>query len=475
MENMNGYKRKHFHRICIVLLTAMFVSLIVVMLLQDEVDEAMFLHTAACAMIMVMDIILAVVYSSGHYNTIYYQDQIYMLFLMLIGVSLFVLGVYRLVFFDSAHFYLEPIIAQVSLILTAVWIWLAGLFDLTFFKLSEKRQAGIRSIIIAVSALFIVLVITNPLTGLLIGEVGSKGISYGPLFPLSWIYTLGLSVWYSVMILKFAENRRTKIALLLFEIHTPLWFALDLLLGAERSRYASFTFLETFVSFLTVFAIFCFLYIENGRSLQEKEMALTQSRLNALQLQMNPHFIANALNALSTLTDTDPEAAKRMIADLSGYLRENFYDPDGKNLMIPFPDELERLERYLAIERIRFPGINVYYWLEATGFEIPAMTLQPLVENAIKHGICKRKHSEGSIEIRSSETRSAYTIIVEDDGIGFDEKELSEGMSGKESKRHIGIPNTKKRLELMCAGSLMIHSTPGRGTVCEISIPKQRA
>ena len=446
-----------------------------VMLLQDEVDEAAFLHTSACAMIMVMDIILAVAYSSGHYNTVYPQDRIYMLLLMLIGVSLFVLGVYRLAFFDFAHFYLEPFIVQAALILTAVWTWLFGLFDLTFFKLPEKRQATIRNIIIAVSALFVVLVITNPLTGLLICEVGSKGMSYGPLFPLTWVYTLGLSAWYSVMILKFVENRRTKIALLIFEIHTPLWFALDLLLGSERSSYASFTFLETFVSFLTVFAIFCFVYIENSRNLQEKETALTQSRLNALQLQMDPHFMANALNALSTLTDTDPEAAKRMIADMSGYLRESFYDPGGNSLMIPFPDELERLERYLAIERIRFPGINVYYWLEATGFEIPAMTLQPLVENAIKHGICKRKHSEGSIEIRSSETPEAYTIIVEDDGIGFDEKELSEGISGKENKRHIGIPNTEKRLELMCAGSLMIHSTPGRGTVCEISIPKQRA
>ena len=322
---------------------------------------------------------------------------------------------------------------------------------MTFFGLPKKRQKRIRNVIIASSALFILLVFTNPLTGLFIGEVGEKGMSPGPLFPLSWVYTLGLSAWYSVMILKFVENRRTKTVLLLFGIHTPLWFALDLLIGFKRSGYASFTFLETFVSFLSVFAIFCFIYIENGRKLQEKEMALTQSRLNALQLQMDPHFMANALNALSSLTDTDPEAAKRMIADLSGYLRESFYDPGGKNLMIPFSDELERLERYLAIERIRFPGINVNYWLETTGFEIPAMTLQPLVENAIKHGICKRKHSEGSIEIRSSETPEAYTIIVEDDGAGFDEKELSEGISRKENKRHIGIPNTEKRLELMCA------------------------
>lgn len=472
MEKTNGYSRKRSHRICIALLTVLFATLMAVLFLQENVDETALLHTAVCAMIMLMDIILAVSYSSGHYHTTQLQDRIYMMLLILVSMSLLILGVYRLAFFGSAYYFLEPVLIQISLILSAVWTSLFGLFDLTFFKLPEKSQTSIRNVIIVFSALFVVLVITNPLTGLLIGEVGPKGMTPGPLFPISWAYTLGLSAWYGVMILKYVENRRTKTALLFFEIHTPLWFALDLLLGFERSAYASFTFLETFVSFLSVFAIFCFIYIENSRNLREKEMALTQSRLNALQLQMNPHFTANALNALSTLTDTDPEAAKRMIADISGYLRDNFYDPSDENLMLPFPEELKRLERYLAIERIRFPGINVYYWLEATGFEMPAMTLQPLVENAIKHGICKRTHSEGCIEIRSSESQGAYTIIIEDDGAGFDEKAISEARSGEEGKKHIGIPNTEKRLELMCAGSLTIHSTPGKGTICEISIPK---
>lgn len=473
MEKTNGDGRKSFHRICIALLVALFAALMGVMLFQEGMDEAASLHTSVCAMIMLMDIILAVSYSSGHYPVTQYQDRIYMALLVLISVSLLVLGVYRLAFFAPAYYYLEPYILQVSFIMTAAWICLFGLFNLTFFGLPKKRQERIRNIIVVLSALFIVLAVTNPLTGLLIGEVGPKGTSPGPLLPLSWVYTLGSSAWYSAMILRFVENRRIKTALLIFGIDTPLCFALDLLIGFERSGYASFTFLETFASFLSVFAIFCFIYIENSRNLQEKEMALTQSRLNALQLQMNPHFMANALNALSMLTDTDPEAAKRMIADMSGYLRENFYDPSDKSLMIPFSVELERLERYLSIERIRFPGINVYYWLEAAEFEIPAMTLQPLVENAIKHGICKKKHSEGCIEIRSSETEDAYTIIIEDDGAGFNEKTLSEAYRGEENRKHIGIPNTKKRLELMCAGSLAIRSTPGRGTVCEIIIPKQ--
>ena len=476
MEKKNDYNRKSFHKICIALLIALFAILMAVMILRDDVDESTLLHTAVCAMIMLMNIILAVCYSSGRYLTTQLQDRIYMILLILVSVSLLILGVYRLVIFGSAFYYLEPYILLVSLILTAAWTWLFGIFNLTFFVLPKKRRERIRNVIIFISGIFIALVITNPLTGLMIGEAGSKGTSPGPLFSLSWAYTLGLSAWYSVMILKFVENRRTKIALLIFGIHTLLWFILDVVLGFERSSYASFTFLETFVSFLSVFAIFCFIYIENSRNLQEKEMALTQSRLNALQLQMNPHFMTNALNALTMLTDMDPEAAKRMIEDMSVYLRETIYDPsEEKSLMIPFSDELERLERYLAIERIRFPGINVYYWLETTGFEIPAMTLQPLVENAIMHGICKKKHSEGCIEIRSSETKEAYTIIIEDDGVGFDENKLSGDSRGEKSEKHIGILNTEKRLELMCAGSLTIHGTPGIGTVCEISIPKQGA
>lgn len=475
MEKTDDQKRKIFHGICIAILTALFTVLVAAALQKGDADEAALLHTAGCGIIMVMNILLAVCYSMGHYTVTAVQDRIYMVLLILISAGLLTLGIYRLMFFNLGYYYLEVILSQVSLITTAVWTMLFGFFDLTFFRISGERQAKIRSLIIVFSIAFIALVMSNPLNGFIFGEAGAEGISPGPLFFLNWVYSLGFSVWYSVMILLFVDDRLTKIALLIFEIHTPIWFVLDLLIGFQRSDYGSFLFLETFVSFLSMFVIFCFIYIENNRKLRRKEMELTQSRLNSLHLQMDPHFMSNALNAISVLTDTDPKAAKRMISDLSGYLRENFYDPDGKeSLMIPFPAELERLERYLAIERIRFPDIRVDYWLETTEFEIPAMTLQPLVENAIKHGICKKKHCEGSIEIRSFENEEAYSVLVEDDGAGFDERELSARREGEEKRKRIGIPNTEKRLELMCGGTLSICSTPGSGTVCEITIPKRR-
>lgn len=476
MEATNRYNRKRFHQICIVLMIALFIAMMIVMLLQNEVDDAAYLHTAGCGMVMVMDILLALSYSSGHYEVTEFQDRIYMAFLIFISTSLLLLGLCRLEFYGSEYQYLDPFLTRFSLIFSIAWISLVGVFDLTFFRLPMKRQLRIRSMILVVSALFTGLVMADHLTGILIGEVGPGGISPGPLFFLWWVYSLGTTVWYSVMILRFVEKRRIRIVLLTFEIHMPFWLVLDFLIDFQRNKYLSFTFLETFGSFLSVFLIFCFIYIENSRKLRENEMELTQSKLDALQLQMNPHFMANSLSALSALMDQDTKAAKRMIADMSGYLRDNFYDLSGRrNLMIPFPEELERLEHYLAIERIRFPDINVDYWLEVTEFEIPAMTLQPLVENAIKHGICKKSnYSEGNIEIRSSQTLEAYLVIIEDDGAGFDEKQLSMERKDEETKQHIGIRNTARRLELMCEGSLTIHSTQGRGTTCEITIPKQK-
>jgi len=210
LEKKNDYSSKSFHKFCFVLLIAMFATLMVVMILQDDVDEPTLLHTAVCAMIMLMNIILAVCYSSGHYLTTQYQDQIYMMLLILVSLSLLILGVYRLVIFNSTCYNLEPYILQGSLILTAAWTWLSGFFYLTFFALPKKRKERIRNVIIVISVLFIALVITNPLTGLLIGEAGSKGTSPGPFFSLSWVYFLGLSAWYSVMILKFVENRRDR-------------------------------------------------------------------------------------------------------------------------------------------------------------------------------------------------------------------------------------------------------------------------
>ncbi len=125
------------------------------------------------------------------------------------------------------------------------------------------------------------------------------------------------------------------------------------------------------------------------------------------------------------------------------------------------------MEHYMAIEQVRFPDIEMEYDFEVTDFMIPISTIQPLVENAVLHGICVKMDRVGLITIHTRETDDAYIVQVEDDGVGFDK--IPE--DGK--RQHIGMKNVRTRINLICGGTLDVRSQVGKGTVCEIRIPKE--
>ena len=220
--------------------------------------------------------------------------------------------------------------------------------------------------------------------------------------------------------------------------------------------------------FLAVTFFYTNLYVRRENTLMQRSRALTQSRLNALQMQINPHFFYNPLSSIASLCDTSPEDAQEMIYRLSDYLHDNFSDIS-RPALISFSDELHHLEHYLSIEQLRFPNITVEYHIETEDFTLPSMTLQPLVENAIKHGICKKRKSIGTITITTRETPRAFVVFIEDDGVGFDSERPS-AVSAPEG--HIGIENVRTRLDILCGGTLRITSIPGSGTTCRIAIPK---
>lgn len=225
------------------------------------------------------------------------------------------------------------------------------------------------------------------------------------------------------------------------------------------------TMLSVYV-FISVVFNYSNLYVRRAEETSIIEGELVRSELNAMMLQINPHFIYNTLGSAASLCDIDPSAAQELIYQFSDYLRDNFTDIHRKP-MVRFQDEMEHLNRYIAIEKVRFPNIEMEYEVYVKDFEIPSFTLQPLVENAIKHGICKRRRSAGTIWIQTLETETAYIVRVIDDGIGFNPMtaRLSEG-------KHIGIKNVRTRLEILCRGTLEIEGEPGVGTTCEITIPK---
>ena len=216
---------------------------------------------------------------------------------------------------------------------------------------------------------------------------------------------------------------------------------------------------------ISMYLIFFNQYHERGRKLLLKEMELTQTRLNSMVLQTNPHFVYNTLGSIEYFCDRDPAQAKRMLDDFTRYLRANSANLTNKP-MIPFTQEIENLKAYLRIEQVRFQNLKVEYDIGTVDFMLPCLSVQPLVENAIKHGIGRRRGNAGTVTIRTEELPDSFRITVTDDGVGYT------GIPD-DGKPHLGITNIRERLKLCCGGTLTVEGTPWQGTTAEIRIPKK--
>lgn len=205
-------------------------------------------------------------------------------------------------------------------------------------------------------------------------------------------------------------------------------------------------------------------YVNKTFMEQEERMQLQQVALHVSQLQ--PHFLYNTLNTIYFLCEKDPEKAQEAISRFSDYLRQNL-DSLTKYELIPFSEELEHTDTYLWIEQLRFDDrLEVVYDVQCLDFKLPVLTLQPIVENAVKHGICARENG-GCVTISSREYGDRYEITIADNGVGFDTSAAPDT-----SMTHNGIKNVEGRLKGMCSGSLEITSVPGEGTQAVIKIPK---
>lgn len=200
---------------------------------------------------------------------------------------------------------------------------------------------------------------------------------------------------------------------------------------------------------------------------KEQEDELEESRVDIMLGQIRPHFIYNTLGTIHYLCLNNPERAASVVEDFSLYLRGSFGEL-GKKSVIPVSKEISHVQHYVDIEEVRFPDITVMFQLEASDFMLPALSIQPLVENAIKHGLTT-KEGGGTVLVRSYETDTHYYVSVEDDGVGFDETTSVK----HDGRKHIGISNIEGRVEAMCDGTLTIESTLGEGTKAVICIPKE--
>ena len=208
----------------------------------------------------------------------------------------------------------------------------------------------------------------------------------------------------------------------------------------------------------------------NEAKLEDQDRLLMQARLEALSSQINPHFLFNTLNSVSSLIRTSPEEARTMVVKLSRILRRRLRNQDHFS---PLHDELAFIDDYLAIELVRFGDkLRVEKHIEpgASDMLVPSMLLQPLVENSIRHGL-SGKVEGGTITLRARRNGQRLLLEIEDDGVGIPEAQLS-GIFNK----GIGVSNVKERLKVLYNQDyrMLIDSQPGRGTRIEIEVPEMQ-
>ena len=210
------------------------------------------------------------------------------------------------------------------------------------------------------------------------------------------------------------------------------------------------------------------LELQRSRLEAEKNMVeaqLKESRISIMLSQIQPHFIYNTLGTIERMCLKDPQRAFDLVRNFSLYLRGNFSELDSVT-PIRFAEELKHIEYYVNIEKVRFPDMNIEYEIEATEFVLPALSVQPLVENAIKHGLM-RLETGGTVVISSYETPKHFCVEVTDDGAGFDTA------APIDEKKHVGLRNIRGRLKAMVNGDLVLESKPGTGTKAVIMLPKE--
>lgn len=214
------------------------------------------------------------------------------------------------------------------------------------------------------------------------------------------------------------------------------------------------------------------------RKLEQNQQLLLNARMDALTSQIQPHFLFNTLNAVSSLIRFDPDTARGVVLKLSNILRRLLRKQEN---FVPLRDELEFVDDYLDIEVARFgrDKLQIFKEIEEQSLEafVPSMLLQPIVENSIRHGLSPRLHG-GEIHIRTFQRDGRLVLEVEDNGIGIPEKRLPEvGVYPEAAGRGthgIGISNVQERLKVLYGQDfrLDIKSQPGVGTLIRIEIPE---
>ena len=348
-----------------------------------------------------------------------------------------------------------------GLLLSAVFYAVALFY--TYKDVSVRIYRVFQGTIYALGALMVVVLVVSQFTGWLYSIDENNVYRRGPLFFLSASYTLTAIVLSVAYMLIRRRQAKAKVSW-----NAAFYISIPAAGMALQFVFYGGVFLQIslYLLMLTILYRIQMLHtrrmVEQTEALSQREKELLQARDQMLLGQVRPHFIYNALAAIQHI-EGNPPATKQAIADFANYLRGNLATLSDEAL-ITIDKELEHVRTYVELEKLRFGDkINVAFDVADADFSLPPLSVQILVENAIKHGITAR-YEGGNVWVRIWHENGTHVIRVIDDGVGFDPVQ-------KVEHNHVGLNSVKNRLEYFVHGTLTIESEIGKGTTVTITIP----
>ena len=346
------------------------------------------------------------------------------------------------------HYILQPLVIYLELV-----IIIPG----------DENSARPRRLLLALPMLINTAVyLAAPFAGKLVFWLSEDNSFHrGPLGVTIYIVTFFYLALLIIWSIRFFRSNDIRLSIILF-----FMAGIAVLTGVlEGQNIASGYIDEAFA--LGVFLYYIYLVTmheaEMQANLSRKEVELSESKVTLLRQQIRPHFVFNSLQIIKSLIRSDQEKAIRCLEDFSDYLRANI-DVISSDSLISFEEELAHTEAYVSLALADdSKDINVEYDIAERWFRLPPLTVEPMVENAIRHGLA----NGGTVKLSTRSEADDIVIIISDNGSGFTDT----GTAQEKERTGAGIENVRTRLATMCNGSLKIKSEPG-GTEVTIRIPK---
>ena len=384
----------------------------------------------------------------------------------LFGIVIFFAGTYLSYSADGASFWSESVVSNTTILGCSMIFYMFFLLIALVYFLKSTKPIGVITVTLLgiINAVLLVLPIFTDL-----------------LFYNMWLYWSAAQILANIILIgclarEFFVTKSKERWLYIGSVLPLVSFGIDVIMtdlglwkGGVASKYV-FTvfFIVAMVAVLKVIPN-SINALAKAKELETEKIVLnaqlTESRVSTMMSQIRPHFIYNTLGSIEQLCNINPTKAGDLVHNFAKYLRGNFGELDNPKPIL-MSQEMEHVHHYISIENVRFPDMTFSFEMNSADFHIPALTIQPIVENAIKHGLMKLEKG-GTIRVVSYETDTHYCVTVEDDGVGFNTDLLLD------ERKHVGIRNIRGRLKAMVNGLLEIESTEGVGTKVLITIPKE--